>query len=169
MKVVFQRLVVTFNGLSVTSIYTCIYTCIYTYILNNKINLSHYRSLKVVYQDECSTFQELLIKDKSFSMYHRNLQCLAVELYKVKSGNAPFLLNEIFTRDIPENSIVANLRSSTNFYNFHNPQKCPVWNRNFTCPGHQNMEYYYTQHQELSFSCNFQAKNKKLDSSKLSL
>ena len=33
-------------------------------ILNNKINLLHYRALKVVYQDECSTFQELLIKDK---------------------------------------------------------------------------------------------------------
>ena len=56
-------------------------------------------------------------------MHHRNLQCLAVGLYKVKSGNAPFLLNEIFTtRDIPENSVVANLRSQTNFYNFHNPK-----------------------------------------------
>ena len=59
-------------------------------------------------------------------MHHRNLQCLAVVLCKVKSENAPFLLNEIFTtRDIPENSVVANLRSQTNFYNFHNPKS--VW------------------------------------------
>ena len=64
--------------------------------LNNKSNLSHYRALKCVYQDEWSTFQELLIKDKSVSM-HRNLQYLAIELYKVKSGNAPFLMTEIFT------------------------------------------------------------------------
>ena len=37
-----------------------------------------------------STFQEFLIKDKSVSMHHRNLQYLAIELSKVKSGNAPF-------------------------------------------------------------------------------
>ena len=35
----------------------------------------------------------------------------------------PFLVNEIFTRRvIPENSVVANLRSRTDFYNYHNPQ-----------------------------------------------
>ena len=56
-------------------------------------------------------------------MYHRNLQYLAIELYKFKSGNAPFLLNEILTtRHIPENSVVANLRSQTNFYNYHIPK-----------------------------------------------
>ena len=54
-------------------------------------------------------------------MHHRNIQFLAIEL--VISGNAPFLVNEIFTRRvIPENSVVANLRSQTDFYNYHNPQ-----------------------------------------------
>ena len=125
-------------------------------ILNNKINLLHYRALKFVYQ-EWWTCQELLIKDKSVSMHHRNLQYLAIELYKVKSGNAPFLMNEIFTTRIPENSVVANLWSQTNLYNYHTP----IWNRNFTYFGSQNMEYYYTWY--------FHAKNKKLDSSKLSL
>ena len=33
-------------------------------------------------------------------MHHRNLQCLAIESYKVKSGNAPFLMNEIFKQEI---------------------------------------------------------------------
>ena len=103
--------------------YSPLVSLFHSRILNNKINLLHYRALKFVYQDESSTFQELLIKDKSVSMHHRNLQYLAIELYKVKSGNAPFLMNEIFTtRDIPENSVVANLRSQTNFYNYHNPK-----------------------------------------------
>ena len=58
-------------------------------------------------------------------MHHRNFQYLVIELYKVKSGNVPFLMNEIFTtRDIPGNSVV-NLRSQTKFYNYHNPRS--VW------------------------------------------
>ena len=90
--------------------------------LNTTINLLHYRALKCVHQDELSTFQELLIKDNSVSVHHRNIQFLTIELFKVISGNAPFLINEIFTRVIPENSVVANLRSQTDFYNYHNPQ-----------------------------------------------
>ena len=91
--------------------------------MHNMSNLLHYRALKFVYPDEWSTFQELLIKDESVSMHHTNLQYLAIELCKVKSGNAPFLMNEIFTtRDIPENSVITNLRSQTNFYNYYNPK-----------------------------------------------
>ena len=90
---------------------------------NTKINLLHYRALQFVHQDELSTFQELLTKDNSVSVYHSNIQFLAIELFKVISGNAPFLVDEIFTRRvIPENSVVANLRSQTDFYNYHNPQ-----------------------------------------------
>ena len=34
-----------------------------------------------------------------------------------------YLLNEIFTTgDIPEDSAAANLRSQTDFYNYHNPK-----------------------------------------------
>ena len=44
-------------------------------------------------------------------------------MYKVKNGDAPYLLKNIFTaRDIPEDSVVANLRSQTDFYNYHNPK-----------------------------------------------
>ena len=85
--------------------------------LNTKINLLHHRALKFVHQDELSTFQELLIKDNSVSVHNRNIQFPAI------SGNAPFLVNEIFTRrEIPKNSVIANLRSQTDFYNYHNPQ-----------------------------------------------
>ena len=37
--------------------------------LNSKINALHYRALKLVYQDEKSSFDELLIKDKSVSVH----------------------------------------------------------------------------------------------------
>ena len=41
--------------------------------LNNKINSIHERALKITYQDNTSTFQELLNKDNSVSIHHRNM------------------------------------------------------------------------------------------------
>ena len=49
--------------------------------LNNKINSIHERALRITYQDHISTFQELLNKDNSVSIHHRNLQALATDLF----------------------------------------------------------------------------------------
>ena len=64
--------------------------------LNNKINSIHERTLRITYNDRTSTFEELLNKDNSVSIHHRNLQVLVTELYKIKSNMAPEILNEIF-------------------------------------------------------------------------
>ena len=45
--------------------------------LNNKIDSIHDRALRITYQNHISTFQELLNKDNSVSIDHRNLQALA--------------------------------------------------------------------------------------------
>ena len=44
---------------------------------NNKINSIHERALRIKYQDNTSVFQELLNKDNSVSIHHRNLQVFA--------------------------------------------------------------------------------------------
>ena len=41
--------------------------------LNNKTSSIHERALRITYGDQKSTFQELLIKDNSVSVHHRNL------------------------------------------------------------------------------------------------
>ena len=64
--------------------------------LNNKINSIHERALRITYQDNTSAFQELLNKDNSLSIHHRNLQVLATEMYKIHRGLSPKILRETF-------------------------------------------------------------------------
>ena len=57
--------------------------------MNNKINRLHERSLRIAYSDQSSTFEELLERDKTFSIYHKNIQSLAIEIYKFVNGISP--------------------------------------------------------------------------------
>ena len=68
--------------------------------LNNKINSIHDRALRITYQDHKSTFQELLNKDDSVSIHHRNFQVLATEMFKIHRGLSPDILREIFVPKI---------------------------------------------------------------------
>ena len=64
--------------------------------LNNRINGIHKRALRIVFKDYSSSFQELLRKDKSVSIHIRNIQMLAIELYKVANGIAPEIMAQVF-------------------------------------------------------------------------
>ena len=64
--------------------------------MNNKINHIHERALRLVYQDYSSTFEELLIKDKSLCFHHRNIHQVAIEMFKVKHDLSPPFMKEIF-------------------------------------------------------------------------
>ena len=79
--------------------------------LNNKINSIHERALRITYQDHISTFQELLNKDNSVSIHHRNLQALATEMFKIHRSLSPDILREIF---LPKISL-CNLRRDNTF------------------------------------------------------
>ena len=65
--------------------------------LNKKINHIHERALRKVYDDYSSYFEDLLNKDISVTIHQRNLQQLAIEIFKVKIGIAPIIMNKIFT------------------------------------------------------------------------
>ena len=65
--------------------------------LDNKINHLHERALRIVYDDYSSSFEDLLNKDKSVTIHQRNLQQLPIEIFKVKTGIAPIIMNGIFS------------------------------------------------------------------------
>ena len=64
--------------------------------LNNKINRLNERTLRMLYKDDCSIFNELLIKDGSVSVQNRNIHTVETEMYKSKHGLSPELLKYIF-------------------------------------------------------------------------
>ena len=64
--------------------------------LNTRINRIHERALRIVYKDHESSFEELLAKSNSYTIHHRNIQSLGIELYKVSYALSPKIMNEVF-------------------------------------------------------------------------
>ena len=68
--------------------------------LNNRINSLHERCLRFIYVDYISSFEELLKKDGTVSTHVRNLQFLAIEMFKIKNEIAPVTTKEFFPRKV---------------------------------------------------------------------
>ena len=74
---------------------------------NNKINKLHKRALRLVYENNTSSFEELLPMVNSYTVHHRNVQKLAIEMYKVQNDLSPSFMRYIFS-------------ASANHYNLRN-------------------------------------------------
>ena len=81
-------------------------------ILNRKMNHLQECLLRIVCKDRISSFHELLQKDYSFTIHHRNIQSLAIEIYKIKEN----LSNEIMSSVFPLRLIKYNLRTQSDFF-----------------------------------------------------
>ena len=53
----------------------------------------------MIYDDQISSFQELLSKDNSFAVHHFNVQSLAIEMFKVINNIAATIIDDLFTID----------------------------------------------------------------------
>ena len=66
--------------------------------LNKKINYIHERALRLVYNDYTASFTDLLTRDNSVCVHHRNIQKVAIEMFKVKHNLCPDIFQSIFIR-----------------------------------------------------------------------
>ena len=91
---------------------------------NTKINNFHYRALRIVYQDETSTFDELLSKDGAITIHHRNIHLLATEMFKVEKGLSPPFMSNIFgtNPNLNAENVSSNTRAKSTFYSSGNPK-----------------------------------------------
>ena len=85
--------------------------------MNRKINYIHERVLRLVYEDYTTSFKDLLVRDKSVCIHHRNFQKVAIEMFKVKNNLCPEMVKSLFC-------VNSNPRSSSYF---HRPNVTTVY------------------------------------------
>ena len=66
--------------------------------INHLINKIHERALRFAYGDENRSFEDLLEMDGSVRIHHRNIQAMAVEMFKVKHGIGTNIMGDIFIK-----------------------------------------------------------------------
>ena len=64
---------------------------------NNLINRIHERALRIAFNDYTSNFESLLCKDDPVTIHHRNIQTLALEIYKTIHELNPIFMKDVFS------------------------------------------------------------------------
>ena len=95
---------------------------------NNKINCLHERMLRIVHKGYKSSFAELLSEDKSLTVHHRNVQKLAIEMYKVKNELCLKIMLDLF-------------KEVTHSYNVRNRLICGSYKIKTVCYGTETITY----------------------------
>ena len=86
--------------------------------INNKINRLHERALRIFYSDFKSSFEGPVMKENSFSIHERNIQSLAIDIYKFLNGLTPSFLNNVSHKNISNSYDLRNHKE----LHFRNPR-----------------------------------------------
>ena len=64
--------------------------------LNNALNSIHERALRLIYNDYKLPFDRILEDNKQKSIHQKNIESLAIEIYKFQAGLAPPIMSDLF-------------------------------------------------------------------------
>ena len=67
--------------------------------INDKIKILHEKAIRIVHNHSITSFEELLLKNKFFTMHHQNIQSLEIEMYKNVDSLPGGNLSEFFVRN----------------------------------------------------------------------
>ena len=67
---------------------------------NNKINNLHEKALRIINDDDVSTFDQLLAMGKSFCIHHQNIHRLLIKIYKALHNISESILKELFVFEL---------------------------------------------------------------------
>ena len=103
--------------------------------LNNVLNSSHERALRLIYNDYQLPFDRILEDDKQKSIHQKNIESLAIEIYKFPAGLTPPIMSDLFiTRENNynlinlqelESSLRRTVKFGTETISYRGPQ---IWN-----------------------------------------
>ena len=68
--------------------------------VTKKIDRIQERGLRMVYQDYTSSFKALLMKNSSVTIHQRNIQLVAVEMFKIKHNICPEIMKDLFQLNV---------------------------------------------------------------------
>ena len=63
---------------------------------SKQIKYLHERCLRLIYSNKKSSYENMLENDNSVSLHHKNIQALAIEMFKVKHKLCPDIASDIF-------------------------------------------------------------------------
>ena len=101
--------------------------------VNNKINKLHEGTLTIVHDNYNSKFEELLTKDGSFTIHHKNIQTLETEMFKTHRG-----LSQVSFLDLFSNY------NENDFYSFRSQPNFQIPRINTTLQGEESVPYFGT-------------------------
>ena len=67
--------------------------------------------MRILYKDDITNFQDLLIKDRSETIHDRNIKLLAIEMYKAANNISPSTIADF----LPKKVIYHDTRNKSNF------------------------------------------------------
>ena len=104
----------------------------YSKTSSSMINKLHERSLRITLNDYSSDFNILLENNNDIRNHHRNIQVLLIEVFKMKNGLAPPVME-------------SNLNKRFNTYNIRNFRKFATERKRTVWYGLKTLSYRYSQ------------------------